>query len=170
MLKHYPFAQEIYPQIWVGCQEAAKDREFLHNAGIKTIVNCTMDLPNYYEPYWVKEPTKDFKDEHCLKYIRVSCSDNGRKEEIDKFVSQTNLALEKNKMSKKPILIHCSAGQQRSCAFGVCFLWRYCDYSIDDAIKQIVGKRKGAFGGDGRNLRVNFADGIYKVCKCENDE
>lgn len=166
-IKQYPFAQEVYPQIWVGCNQSAQDKEFLKKAGIKMVINCTKDLPFYFEPFFVKEIPNSIKEEYFIKYYRVACSDNGQDEEIKNFTVETIKILNELKTQiKVPILIHCSAGQQRSCAFAVCLLCYFFNYTIENAINQVIKYRKGAFGYTGFDFgyKINFLDGINEVC------
>lgn len=167
-LSGYPFAQEVYPRIWVGCVEAAHDKIFLKKAGITTIINCSKDLPNYFEPFLLKDMDEEIKDDYFIRYFRVGCSDNGKDEEIENFVKGATDILNRlnNKILSKPILIHCSAGQQRSCAFAVCLLWYYMDYNLINAIEQVKKYRVGAFGYSGFDFgyKINFEKGINMIC------
>ena len=167
-IKSYPFAQEVYPQIWIGCNQASQDKTFMKKAGIEIVVNCTKDLPFYFEPYFIKEIPDEIKNEYFIKYYRVPCNDNERDEEIKNFISGTKAVLEElKKESKKNLLINCSAGQQRSCAFAVCLLWTFFDYTIENAINQVIKYRKSAFGYCGFDFgyKINFLEGIKEVCK-----
>ena len=50
-----------------------------------------------------------------------------------------------------PVLVHCYAGMQRSCAVVACYLIRYHNMNPQEAINFIKSKRSIAFAG-----RVNF--------------
>jgi protein-tyrosine phosphatase len=54
-------------------------------------------------------------------------------------------------MNKKPVLVHCFAGMQRSCAVVACYLIKYYNITPLDAINFIKKKRNVAFFGG-----VNF--------------
>ena len=60
----------------------------------------------------------------------------------------------------KPILVHCFAGMQRSCALVACYLIKYHNFTPYDAIEFIKSKRPIAFFG-----RVNFMETLENIKK-----
>lgn len=153
---NYPYANNIIPQIWIGDVHSSQDANFLKTNNIQVIVNCTKDLPNYYEPFPIKEVDPQFLEENFIKYYRVPVDDNGREEEVKNFWQITNNLVHQvleDYNKQKNILVHCSAGQQRSCAF-VAFLLTNLGMSGDIAFEKIMEKRPNAFNF-GR--QINFA-------------
>ena len=67
---NYPYAQEIIPLIFVGDCHSSQDKQFLQQHNIQVIVNCTKDLPNWYEPLPTKPLDQSFLEENFIKYFR----------------------------------------------------------------------------------------------------
>ncbi len=117
---------EVISNLFVG-NEYAPFYEF------KTIINCTK--------------TVQFP-ESCKTCIRLSIDDNPaeakklfnliKKEQVLEKINKSLLANEK-------VLVHCHAGMQRSCAVVACYLVKYNNMSINNAIKLIKEKRHIAF-------------------------
>ena len=152
---NYPYAQEILQRLWIGDCNSAHDRQFLHQNNIQVIVNCTKDLPNWFEPVPTKPLDPVFLEENFIKYYRIPVDDNGRPEEVTNFwniippiIGQVLQDFYKG----KSVLIHCSAGQQRSCAFAAHFL-KNMGYNDEQAFQQIVSRRPNAFNF---GQQVNF--------------
>lgn len=140
-------ADLIIDRIWIGDLNSSQDKDFLRKNNINVIVNCTKDLPNIFEPFTIKDIDEKILDECFIKYYRINANDNGRDDEKINFWNDAQSIvlhiLDKYKEGKN-ILIHCAAGQQRSCTF--CFyLMTFLGYKKDDAIKIIISKREQAF-------------------------
>jgi protein-tyrosine phosphatase len=156
---NYPYAHEIVPRVWIGDRTSSQDKTFISQAKINVIVNCTRDLPNFFEPVSLIPLPAEIVDSYFVKYYRVACEDNGRPEELEAFLNGTKLIIdavleEYNK--GKNILIHCAAGQQRSCAFAIC-LFKRLGADLNTAFQTILSKRQMAFGF-GR--QINFKKSI----------
>ena len=154
---NYPYAQEIIPRIFVGDCNSSQDIQFLQQHNIQVIVNCTKDLPNWYEPLPTKPLDQSFLEENFIKYFRIPVDDNGRREEIENFwriIPPIVGQVLQNYHKGKSILIHCSAGQQRSCAFCANLL-KNMGYNDEQAFQIIVSKRPNAFNfGQQVNFRL----------------
>lgn len=138
---------QIIDRLWIGDVRASEDREFLEKENIEVIVNCTKDLPHRYEPLFTKPLPDDVIDSHFIKYFRVPCDDNGKEIEVDNFLRETYKIIDKITElyhSKKKIFVHCVAGQQRSCSFVLCLMYRL-GYSKDEAFAIIMKNRPNAF-------------------------
>lgn len=130
---------EILPNLYLGNINSAENKRFIKEKKIKVIINCTKSIPNYFQF------DKDFPD---LEYFRIPVDDSLLDEDIEsmalylpQYVKIINTALLQN----KPILVHCYAGRQRSaCLIAAYLIYKY-DYSIDQAYKYIISKRKEAF-------------------------
>jgi protein-tyrosine phosphatase len=103
------------------------------------VVNCTKDI---------KLPT------NCKESVRIPIDD--LPSEADKllyYMLRTNILqkIHLNITNKKPVLVHCFAGMQRSCAVVACYLISYYNVTPLMAIKYIKQRRRVAFFGG-----VNF--------------
>jgi len=152
-------ANEIIDGLWIGDVRSSEDKHFLLKNNISVVVNCTKNLPNVYDPLPVTTIPNDILEKYFIKYYRVGCDDNGREEEIDNFINGTqkiiNSVIEEYKNGKK-ILVHCVAGQQRSCGFVLCML-KKMGYDRDTGFMIIVGARTNAFN---YGREVHFERGI----------
>lgn len=143
-------ANEIIPGIWVGDMKAAKNKVFFNRNNIKAVVNCTTDVPNYF-------------NEACC-YMKLDIDDSLKAKDINKMTKLLPEAvhfIKDHHHKGGPVLIHCHAGIQRSatvCAAYMFSLGMY-DGSLNRIIDHMVRKRKVIFYG-GRSL--NFEDSLMK--------
>lgn len=151
-------ADQIIPNVWLGNLKAAQDEQFLKNAGIQAVFNCTKDAP--------------FHSSVRRRY-RVPVDDNLQEEEIrnlELWSYETVYKLMKEYKEGRPILIHCHAGMQRSPAVTAMFLMALYRMSADQAKAYIRNKRPIAFfyqanfekaiRGFERSLSKNLIEGI----------
>ena len=96
-------------------------------------------------------------------YINLPVHDSP--DECDKLLSLIHETQVLEKMhdtlqQNKPILVHCFAGMQRSCALVACYLIKYNNMTPNEAIEYIKSKRPIAFFG-----KVNFMELILSFAK-----
>ena len=106
------------------------------------IVNCSREKDVAFPP----------NHTNC---IRISVEDSS--DEADKLLSlilETKVLekIRENIIHKRPVLVHCSAGMQRSCAVVACYLMKYHAMDPSAAVEYIRIKRPIAFF-----WTVNFA-------------
>ena len=126
-------ADEILPGLWLGNYKASQDTEFLKKNNIRTVFNCTKDIP--FHPF-------------SIRRFRVPVDDNLQQQEIRNlelwsFEIVANMAKEYNAGNK--ILVHCAAGMQRSAASVAMFLIATQRISKEQAMAYIRSKRPIAF-------------------------
>ena len=105
------------------------------------IVNCTADM---------REP-KQYKK----RFLRVPIHDDPAKVvDATSIVNQTNVLsiIHETITTQRRVLVHCYAGEQRSCAIVACYLIRYHNMIPEDAVAYIQERHEDAFNG-GVNLR-----------------
>lgn len=137
----------IIPRLWIGDVRSSEDSEFMKENKINVIVNCSKNFRNVFEPFVIEPIDKEILEKHFIKYYRVACDDNGRDEEIDNFLHGTKEIIDnvlQDYKNGKNILVHCAAGQQRSCSFAVCLMNRL-GFTKDAAYYEILRKRECAF-------------------------
>lgn len=146
---------EIIDYLFIGNANAVKNT---NNQKFTMIVNCTRNSDISFPSYCKKD--------HC---IRFPIDDNpDQQERFLELLRETNV-LEKihyNIMMQEPVLVHCFAGMQRSCAVVACYLIKYYDMTPYEAVTYIQSKRHVAFFGN-----VNFSNAIrmfYKNHKNQN--
>lgn len=103
------------------------------------IINCTPDM---------REP------KHCTQFIRLPIRDDP--DDIDNALSIINktgiLAVIHSAISSyQHVLVHCYAGEQRSCAIVACYLIRYQGMKSFEAVAYLQHRHEYAFNG-GANL------------------
>lgn len=142
---------EIIEYLYLGSASALN-----HSEKFSLIVNCTMDV-------FIKKPENT---------IRIPIRDEPYESNLFlQLLDETNVLQRINTsiINKTPVLVHCYAGQQRSCALVACYLIKYKNMSAEEAINYIKQKRRIAFFGN-----VNFITAIlcfinetydYKLCQ-----
>jgi protein-tyrosine phosphatase len=146
---------EIIPHLYLGSIKAlgTYDYSALDYYMIVDLIKYTLSTDN--------RDNRDNRDKKTQIYINLPVHDSP--DECDKLLSlikETNvlekihLALQQN----KPVLVHCFAGMQRSCALVACYLIKYHTMTPDEAINYIKCKRPIAFFG-----RVNFMETLKNM-------
>ncbi len=126
-------ANEILPGLWLGNRKAALDEKWIAEKRIKTVFNCTKDIP--------------FLHQVQRKY-RVPVDDNLQAEEIRNLELWSYEIVYKLSLEYKtgePILVHCAAGMQRSAACIALFLIATRNMNVDQAVDFIRERRPIAF-------------------------
>lgn len=139
--KPNPYDQ-IIPNLYIGNAIAPN----LYGDRFHTIVNCT---PNVNFP------------PNCKKCIRLSLDDHPSEiEHLYELIIETNVLYEIHKSleNKEPVLVHCHAGMQRSCATVAAYLIVYYGFTPEMTIKYIKKHRPVAF-----YRGVNFMATIQKI-------
>ncbi len=131
---------EIIPNIlYVGSASSVKyANEF------DLIVNCTTDI---------REPKQ------CKRFIRIPIRD-----EPDDIANTINRINESNIIStihtavcnNERVLVHCYAGEQRSCTIIACYLCKYKGMTVSEAVSYIRERHPNAFSGG-----VNLIESIF---------
>lgn len=135
---------EIISNLFVGNETAS----YIYGNNFDTIINCTKIV---YCP------------KTCKSCIRLAVDDTPDEADnlynlikAEKVLETINNSLAIN----KNVLVHCHAGMQRSCAVVACYLVKYNNMSINNAIKLIKDKRHIAFLGG-----INFIRTIELFAK-----
>ena len=128
------------------------NRHALNSASdFSMIVNCSREEDVAFPP-------------NCSYCIRISVADSPDESgKLLTLIIETNI-LEKihnNIIHNQPVLVHCSAGMQRSCAVVACYLMKYHNMNPSQAVEYIRSKRPIAFFWS-----INFSktlENFYKV-------
>ena len=129
------YCNEIVDHLFIGNLLASQ----LYSDKFVLIVNCSKDIP--------------FSTASRQK-IRLSLNDDTS--EVNSLLNyMTNTGclqqIHNAVTHNQPVLVHCFAGMQRSCAVVACYLMKYYNVTPQVAIEFIKNKRKVAFFGG-----VNF--------------
>jgi protein tyrosine/serine phosphatase len=123
--------------LYLGNIDSLKHQEKFH-----LIVNCTKHIPL---------ATK------CKETIQIAVYDHFTEcDNMIVYMNYTNVLerIHNCRMNKKPVLIHCHAGMQRSAAIVACYLIRFYNMTPDEAIRFIKSKRPIAFYPQANFMKV----------------
>ncbi len=144
-------------RFYLGNIKDAANQEFIREKGIDVIVNCSKDIPNYYERSGE------------IKYYRLPVDDNLKESEFIIFnyhARQLLPLLYQEYMSGRTIFMHCFAGMQRSAALALLFVIFYHKQklnicmSVNDAQFFILSKRPLAFS---YGMNMNFEEPVKVI-------
>jgi len=121
---------EIIEYLYVGSASALN-----HSEKFNLIVNCTTNVYMKTSVNTIRIPIDD--DPYDTKLFLQLLDDTNILEKIHTSIN-----------NKEPVLVHCYAGQQRSCALVACYLIKYKNMTPDTAINYIKQKRRVAFIGN----------------------
>jgi protein-tyrosine phosphatase len=116
----YPMSK-IIDGIYLGNACNSRDYYNLKDKNIKSIVNCTVEFPNY------------FPDE--FNYYNVPILDESR-QKITDYLNETTKFIHDN-IENGNVLVHCFMGASRSVAIVVAYLVRYHNFTVEEAIAKI---------------------------------
>jgi protein-tyrosine phosphatase len=163
---------QIIPQLFIGPIDASQNFEDLQKNNICVIVNCSKDIDNKFQLNLLKplEEAQDwlYNNSYYIKYYRIAVDDNGNKKEVVSFYNQTRNLLEvikKEYDSKKNILVHCLAGNQRSAAFVCAFLMFIKNISIHESIEILLEQKPNSFFF---GSQINFIEALNQLEKDMN--
>ncbi|KAF4711997.1 hypothetical protein FOZ63_029288, partial [Perkinsus olseni] len=144
--------------LWIGNRRDASDKNRLMAAGIKYIVNCTMEyleggVRNYHEA-----------DPH-FRYCRIPMRDNEQQVLGIPYLKKAwDFIDDAHKHADGNILIHCIMGQSRSVIVLVSYLMRHLDIDYQAALDMVVSVRSMAEPNPGfeRQLLEHDANGAIR--------
>ena len=143
-----PDADEIISGMWLGNRNAALDEQWLGEKGIRSVFNCTKDIP--------------FVTSIPRKY-RIPVDDNLEEREIrnmELWSYEIVYKIMREYKTGEPMLIHCAAGMQRSAASVALFLIVFKNMTPQQAITYIQQRRPIAFRPSA-NFRKSI-EGFYE--------
>jgi len=146
---------EIIPGLYIGNMHSAKDADFFKRKNIGAVLNCTPDVPHYFA-----------HSSGAVEYMRINVNDSLQQVDFQKmaaFIPCGVQFIHKNlELDKKPILVHCHAGVQRSAAMVAAYLMYKFRLPLEKAINHIIRQRSVAFLF-GRS--VNFKTSLIHYAK-----
>jgi hypothetical protein len=165
---------KTHGNLWLGNSYAAHNIDFLSNNNITVIINCTPDIPYFYEICKINELTKI----HIMETYRVPVYDSRLDYDIllmeNYFITVLPFILKKLVDEGKNILIHCRAGRQRSGCIVAAILYTLQLNSeshlqdqnliMNDIIQYIIKCRPQAFSF---GLRINFKKSLENYFNLE---
>ncbi len=147
----------IIDRLYIGNINDAQNYNFISQNGINVIVNCSKDIPTY------------FQSNPEINYYRLPIDDNLEQSELNLFDYYARYLLPhvyQEYMNGKTILIHCFAGMQRSAAFALLFLIylykknNFITMSVKDAQFLLTSRRPLVFNF---GISMNFELPVYAI-------
>ncbi|AUL78424.3 phosphatases II [Tupanvirus deep ocean] len=133
---------EIIPYLFLGNRSSID----VPNMQFSLLVNCTEDVKfPAYQAEFIRLSVKDDPYQSTTMYNLIVAQNV-----LDKIHSYV--------VNKKPVLVYCGQGSQRSCAVVACYLIKYYGSSPEYAIQFIKSKHPMAFFGN-----INFIQTIGMV-------
>lgn len=124
------FPTEIITNLWIGCFNEIKDKEFYSKKNIQYVINCSIDLP------YLKIMN------NCSKY-RFKISDSS---EIDNnLLYKLNHSINNYLSNNMGVLIYCHSGTQCTPLLLCSYLIQYSKINIDNIIMSVQNKYSKAF-------------------------
>lgn len=127
-------ANIIIPGLWLGNIEAAKNKKFMINNNIKLIINCSNDIPNFFN--------------NSIQTIRIPVDDSLMEKDfviMSKYIPSIIEIIYDNLYRGNNVLVHCYAGMQRSASVVCAFLMYYFHLNTYESILYIKSRRNIAF-------------------------
>lgn len=149
---------EILPGIWLGDMYSAGDYAFFTRNNIKAVLNCTKDIPNFFE-------------DRGVKYHRLNVDDSLNKQDIIDMYKGLPEAIKwiYNRHDKEGlnVYIHCHQGIQRSPTAVIAYLFHTRKRDLKVCIKYVSEKRPIVYFG---GKQCNFLWPLVKVCTIKNKD
>lgn len=138
---------EITPRLFIGGIKQASNKSWLKKKGITSIVNCAIEVQNYFP--------NDFT------YLRLDMQDS-ENEIVFKSLEKAFKFMEKElKNPGKKILVHCYVGMSRSSSTLIYFLMKYYGESYSKVYKNVKKKHPITHPNPGYNKQLEIADRIF---------
>lgn len=138
-------AFEIVPNLFLGNFNATRSSII---EDIDLLINCTRDLP--FPP-----AGRERLD------VRLAIDDDCSQAAFDEFVEKVPAIIETMREyieNGKKVLVHCRAGQQRSCALVAAYLMKTRGNSVEEAVNHVKSIKPDAFF-----YYVNFAPALTRL-------
>lgn len=149
----------IIPHLFLGNEDAAKDKNFFKNNKIKAVLNCTKDIPHY------------FSSDKNIEYLRIPIHDAHTNADIVKMRKFIPLIVEyiykHVVILKQNILVHCAWGASRSATAVAVYLINKMKMTPEIACETVMKKRNIAFFyGRSVNFEKSILDYYNELKKC----
>jgi hypothetical protein len=129
-----PSKVDVNKKLYLGSELHATSLDVLDKLGVDLVVNCTRNIPNYFD-------TIDLYSDRIVEYVRVPLNDHGS-EDISKYFDSSAKIIQDALDSGKTVLVHCKAGISRSASIVIAYLMRFEKLTFDMAFAKLRLARK----------------------------
>ncbi|KAG2377441.1 hypothetical protein C9374_009352 [Naegleria lovaniensis] len=126
----------IESKLYLGAFGHARRWPGLEKLNIKGVINCTSEIPNYFEKH----------DGMC--YLRVEVDDRSQ-QNISKYFDETFQFIEQMNEQNKAVLVHCAAGISRSSTICIAYLMRKFNITLREAFFIVKKARSTVLPNEG---------------------
>ena len=118
---------QIFNWMFLGTYSNACDIKELRRIGIRFVLNCASECDNNNLPDNIKELHLNIKDDNKFN--------------LTPFFEESNLFINKVRLSGEIMLIHCKFGISRSVSLIIAYLIKYFGFTVEKALNYIQAKR-----------------------------
>jgi len=129
----FPSRVDAYKNLYIGSKNHAMSLEILDHIGVDLVINCTRNIPNYFE-------TLDIYTDRIIDYIRVPINDIAT-EDICKYFDVTSKRIQQALDSGRTVFVHCKAGVSRSASIVIAHLIKNEKMSFAAANAKVMASR-----------------------------
>lgn len=130
------FSNQITNNIWLGNYADSSNETFISQNNIKVIINCSKDLPFYFNqlevPYRYRIPVDDDRQDNSMYVMYLY---------LPKIVDIMRYHIGRG----ENVYVHCHAGMQRSACVVAAYLMAVTGQKPEEVIRYIKSKRPIAF-------------------------
>lgn len=125
---------KIFDWLFLGSNIHAHNIEDLRRMKINYVLNCAAEIDDYLP--------------RDIKYCKLNINDL-TSFRMDEFFDQATSLIEKVRLARGKILVHCKQGVSRSVTIVIAYMIRYLGYSLSSALEYVNSKRKQAKPNEG---------------------
>jgi len=127
---------EVFPNILVGNEAAAKNKLYLKNIGVTHVLNCAQG-----ERQFMQVPTNEnyYRDVN-IKFKGLQLVDTWN-EDISRTFEESALFIDEAIANGGKVLIHCFVGVSRSATIAISYLILRLNFPVEHAVKTVKQNR-----------------------------
>ena len=145
-------ARQVLSGLYIGSKADAQSAAFMRSRRIGLVVNCTRDIPNYFE-------NRAYGAGGRPEYLRVGVhdaqSENG---EMLRLLPRACTTIDRALRENRPVLVHCYAGVQRSATVVAAYIKKKYGLSTQDAMACVRSRKQECF-----SPRPTFQWALHKI-------
>ena len=133
---HSPVPSEVMPRLWLGNSACSRDCDVLRKRGITAILNCTTELPNFFDG---KSTASSMS--MSVRYRRISVADNASANLLPHFESASEFITGAMHRGRGAVMVHCEQGVSRSATVVIAHLMRTQGLTLEQATAKVAKVR-----------------------------
>jgi protein-tyrosine phosphatase len=126
----------ILPNLYLAAEPGASDLDILNTANVRACVNCSKDLPCYFET------------DETFKYFTVPVNDTPSKEDNDEMLAYLEPAtafIQEHLTANNPVVVYCKRAVQASPSVIAAYIVKYLGKSLRRTVSSLQLRRPRAF-------------------------